>query len=90
MGPLLLSRLMDLNDVQEGVLNIAFKIADDEKAKDKNFQLVDLKDLQTWLEDLASRADQLTTKYGNISKASIGTIQRSLLESALKNYTKRR
>jgi DNA helicase HerA-like ATPase len=79
MGPLLLSRLMDLNDVQEGVLNIAFKIADDEKAKDKNFQLVDLKDLQAWLEDLASRADQLTTKYGNISKASIGTIQRALL-----------
>jgi Bacterial protein of unknown function (DUF853) len=78
MGPLLLSRLMDLNDVQEGVLNIAFKIADDEKAKDKNFQLVDLKDLQAWLEDLAPRADQLTTKYGNISKASIGTIQRAL------------
>ena len=79
MGALLLSRLMDLNDVQEGVLNIAFKIADEEKAKDENFQLVDLKDLQAWLEDLAARADQLTTKYGNISKASIGTIQRSLL-----------
>jgi DNA helicase HerA-like ATPase len=79
MGPLLLSRLMNLNDVQEGVLNIAFKIADEEKAKNENFQLVDLKDLQAWLEDLAARADQLTTKYGNISKASIGTIQRSLL-----------
>jgi DNA helicase HerA-like ATPase len=79
MGPLLLSRLMNLNDVQEGVLNIAFKIADEEKAKNKNFQLIDLKDLQAWLEDLAARADELTTKYGNISKASIGTIQRSLL-----------
>jgi DNA helicase HerA-like ATPase len=79
MGPLLLSRLMDLNDVQEGVLNIASKIADEEKAKNENFQLVDLKDLQAWLEDLAARADQLTTKYGNIGKASIGTIQRSLL-----------
>lgn len=56
MGPVLLSRLMDLNDVQERVLNIAFKIADDEKAKDKNFQLVDLKDLQTWL-DHARQAD---------------------------------
>jgi hypothetical protein len=79
MGPLLLSRLMNLNDVQEGVLNIAFKIADEEKAKNKNFQLIDLKDLQAWLEDLAARADELTTKYGNIRKASIGTIQRSLL-----------
>jgi DNA helicase HerA-like ATPase len=79
MGPLLLSRLMNLNDVQEGVLNIALKIADEEKAKNENFQLVDLKDLQAWLEDLAARADQLITKYGNISKATIGTIQRSLL-----------
>ena len=79
MGPLLLSRLMDLNEVQEGVLNIAFKLADEEETKDKDFQLVDLKDLQFWLETLAARADELTTKYGNISKASIGIIQRSLL-----------
>ena len=79
MGPLLLSRLMDLNETQEGVLNIAFKLADEEKANNKNFQLVDLRDLQAWLEDLAARADELTTKYGNIAKASVGSIQRSLL-----------
>ena len=73
-GPLLLSRLMDLSEAQEGVLNIAFKIADDEK-----LPLIDLKDLQALLEDLAARADDLTTKYGNITKASVGSIQRSLL-----------
>jgi DNA double-strand break repair helicase HerA and related ATPase len=74
MGPLLLSRLMDLSEAQEGVLNIAFKIAGDE-----NMPLVDLKDLQALLENLAARADTLTTKYGNITKASVGSIQRSLL-----------
>jgi uncharacterized protein len=74
MGPLLLSRLMDLSEAQEGVLNIAFKMADDEK-----LPLLDLKDLRALLEDLAARADQLTTKYGNITKASVGSIQRSLL-----------
>jgi len=73
MGALLLSRLMNLNDTQEGVLNIAFKIAEDEK-----LPLVDLKDLQALLEDLASR-DDLTTKYGNVAKATVGSIQRSLL-----------
>ncbi len=74
MGALLLSRLMDLSEAQEGVLNIAFKIADDEK-----LPLIDLKDLQALLEDLAARADTLTTKYGNVTKASVGSIQRSLL-----------
>ena len=74
MGPLLLSRLMDLSEAQEGVLNIAFKIAEDEK-----LPLLDLKDLQALLEDLAARASELTTKYGNITKASVGSIQRSLL-----------
>ena len=74
VGPLLLSRLMDLSEAQEGVLNIAFKIADDEK-----MPLLDLKDLQALLEDLAARAGTLTTKYGNITKASVGSIQRSLL-----------
>ena len=73
MGPLLLSRLMNLNDTQEGVLNIAFKIADDEK-----LPLLDLKDLQALLENLATR-DDLTTKYGNVAKATVGSIQRSLL-----------
>jgi DNA helicase HerA-like ATPase len=74
LGPLLLARLMDLSEAQEGVLNIAFKIADEEK-----LPLLDLKDLQSLLEDLAARADELTTKYGNITKASVGSIQRSLL-----------
>ncbi|MGH6867084.1 MAG: helicase HerA-like domain-containing protein [Methyloceanibacter sp.] len=74
IGPLLLSRLMDLSEAQEGVLNIAFRIADEEK-----LPLLDLKDLQSLLEDLATRANQLTTKYGNITKASVGSIQRSLL-----------
>ena len=74
MGALLLSRLMDLSEAQEGVLNIAFKIAGDE-----NLPLIDLKDLQALLEDLAARADTLTTKYGNVTKASVGSIQRSLL-----------
>jgi DNA helicase HerA-like ATPase len=75
MGPLLLSRLMDLSEAQEGVLNIAFKIAADEKLP----ELVTLKNLQTLLVGLAARADTLTTKYGNITKASVGSIQRSLL-----------
>ncbi|MGV1014415.1 MAG: helicase HerA-like domain-containing protein [Methyloceanibacter sp.] len=74
VGPLLLSRLMNLSEAQEGVLNIAFRIADEEK-----LPLLDLKDLQALLEDLAARADTLTTKYGNITRATVGTIQRSLL-----------
>jgi DNA helicase HerA-like ATPase len=73
-GPLLLSRLMDLSEAQEGVLNIAFKLADEEK-----LHLLDLRDLQALLEDLAARDDTLTTRYGNITKATIGAIQRSLL-----------
>src|SRR6476646_8132455 len=64
LGPLLLSRLMDLSEAQEGVLNIAFKIADDEK-----LPLINLKDMQDLLQNLADRAGVLTTKYGNITKA---------------------
>jgi DNA helicase HerA-like ATPase len=74
MGPLLLSRLMDLNDVQEGVLNIAFRVADDE-----GMLLLDLKDLRAMLSFIAEHAADLTTQYGNVSKATIGTIQRQLL-----------
>ncbi len=74
MGPLLLSRLMDLNDVQEGVMNIAFKVADEQ-----GLLLLDLKDLRAMLVFLAEHADELTTQYGNVSKATIGTIQRQLL-----------
>jgi len=75
MGPLMLARLMDLNEVQEGVLVIVFHVAD----KD-GLLLLDLDDLQSMLADCANRADELTVTYGNISKASVGTIQRSLLQ----------
>jgi DNA helicase HerA-like ATPase len=74
LGPLLLARLMDLSEAQEGVLNIAFRIADEEK-----LPLLDLKDLQSLLQNLAERGSELTTRYGNVSKASVGAIQRSLL-----------
>jgi uncharacterized protein len=74
MGPLLLARLLELNETQEGVLNIAFKLADDE-----GLLLLDFKDLQAMLSFVAEQADKLTTVYGNVSKATIGTIQRRLL-----------
>src|ERR1700709_2390305 len=74
MGPLLLSRMMDLNDVQEGVLNIAFRVADEQ-----GLLLLDLKDLRAMLGYLAEHADELTTQYGNVPKATVGTIQRQLL-----------
>ena len=74
MGPLLLSRMMDLNDVQEGVLNIAFRVADEQ-----GLLLLDLKDLRAMLGYIADHADELTTQYGNVSKATVGTIQRQLL-----------
>lgn len=75
MGPLLLARLMDLNDVQEGVLTIAFHVADKE-----GLLLLDLDDLQAMLSHCAERAKELTTSYGNVSKQSIGAIQRALLQ----------
>jgi uncharacterized protein len=74
MGPLLLSRLMNLTNAQEGVLNIAFRIADEE-----GLLLLDLKDLQSMLANMATRADELSARYGNVNKASVGAIQRSLL-----------
>jgi DNA helicase HerA-like ATPase len=74
MGPLLLSRLMDLNDTQEGVLNITFQIADDE-----GLLLLDLKDLRAMLQFVGERADEISKLYGNVSKASVGAIQRDLL-----------
>lgn len=74
MGPLLLAELMDLNPTQEGVLNIAFKIADDE-----GLLLLDLKDLQALLADLAERSKEISGLYGNVSKRSVGAIQRQLL-----------
>ena len=74
MGPLLLSRMMDLNDVQEGVLNVAFKVADEQ-----GLLLLDMKDLRAILSFIAEHAADLTTQYGNVSKQTVGTIQRQLL-----------
>jgi hypothetical protein len=74
MGPLLLARMMDLNDVQEGVLNIAFKVADEQ-----GLLLLDMKDLRAILSFIAEYAAELTTQYGNVSKQTVGTIQRQLL-----------
>jgi len=74
MGPLLLSRMMDLNDVQEGVLNIAFRVADEQ-----GLLLLDMKDLRAILSFVAEHAAELTTQYGNVSKQTVGTIQRQLL-----------
>ena len=75
MGPLLLARLMNLNEVQEGVLTIAFHVADKE-----GLPLIDLDDLQAMLVNVGERADELTFEYGNVSKQSVGAIQRSLLQ----------
>ena len=75
MGPLLLSRLMNLNEVQEGVLTIAFHVADKE-----GLLLLDLDDLQAMLVNIGERADELTLEYGNVSKMSVGAIQRQLLQ----------
>lgn len=75
MGPLLLARLMGLNDTQEGVLAIAFQVADDD-----GLLLLDLDDLQAMLVHCAERADELTAKYGNVAKTSVGAIQRQLLQ----------
>ena len=75
MGPVLLSRLMNLTDVQEGVLTIAFRLADEEE-----LLLIDLDDLQAMLAECAARAGELTTKYGNVGKTSVGAIQRAMLQ----------
>ena len=74
MGPLLFSRLLGLNDVQGGVLQLVFKIADD-----NGLLLLDLKDLRAMVQHVGDNAKQFTTEYGNISAASIGAIQRGLL-----------
>ena len=74
MGPMLLSRLMNLNDTQEGLLNLVFKVADD-----KGWHLIDLKDLRGMLQYVADHAKEYRTQYGNVSAASVGAIQRQLL-----------
>lgn len=75
MGPMLLARLMDLNDTQEGVLNIVFRFADEE-----GLLLLNLEDLQSMLAYTAENAKELSAKYGNVSRASVGAIQRQLLQ----------
>ena len=75
MGPELLSRILGLSEAQEGVLNIVFKIADDH-----GLLLLDLKDLRAMLQHVGDNAKQFTTQYGNISAASVGAIQRGLLQ----------
>ena len=75
MGPLLLGRLFNLNDTQQGVLALVFKIADD-----NGLLLLDMKDLRAMLQFIGENAKNFTVEYGNISAASIGAIQRSLLE----------
>lgn len=74
MGPLLLSRLMELTDAQEGVLNVAFRVADEQ-----GLPLLDLEDLQALLLWVGQHADELSLRYGNVAKSSIGAIQRQLL-----------
>src|SRR5262250_2070235 len=74
IGPVLMARLLQLNDTQEGVLNIVFKVADEQ-----GLLLLDFKDLQSTLQWTAENAGSLTTRYGNVGKQTIGTIQRALL-----------
>lgn len=74
MGPLLLSRMMELNDTQEGVMNVVFRVADEE-----GLLLLDLKDLRAMLQHVAERASELRARYGNVPAASVGAIQRALL-----------
>ncbi|MBN9310251.1 MAG: DUF853 domain-containing protein [Devosia sp.] len=74
MGPLLLSRILDLNDTQEGVLNIAFKYADD-----NGLLILDLKDLRALLVEIANDASAISVKYGNVASATVGAVQRALL-----------
>jgi DNA helicase HerA-like ATPase len=74
VGPVLMARLLQLNETQEGVLNIVFKVADE-----RGLLLLDFKDLQAMLQWIAENAGELTTEYGNVSKQTVGTIQRQLL-----------
>lgn len=75
MGPELLTRLLELNDTQAGILNIVFRVADD-----RGLLIIDLKDLRSMLDYVGQHAKEYTTRYGNISSASIGAIQRALLQ----------
>lgn len=74
MGPLLLSQLLELNEVQEGVINIAFRVAADEK-----LPILDMKDLRALIANISERSKEIGAKYGNVSSSSVGAIQRRLL-----------
>src|SRR5262249_7775406 len=75
VGPLLFARVLDLNEVEAGVLSLVFKVADDE-----GLLLLDLKDLRAMLAYVADNAKELTTTYGNVSATTVGAIQRGLLQ----------
>jgi len=83
MGPLLLARMLALNETQGGVLQMVFKIADDQ-----GLLLLDLKDLRAMLQHVGDNASQFTTQYGNVSAASVGAIQRGLLQIEAQGGTK--
>ena len=83
MGPLLLGRMLSLNETQEGVLNLVFKIADD-----NGMLLLDLKDLRAMLQYVGDNASEFTMKYGNVSAASVGAIQRGLMQIESQGGTK--
>jgi hypothetical protein len=81
MGPLLVSRMLNLNDVQEGIINIAFRFADDDpeiKATDGE-GLVDLKDLRELLSYLSKNAKDISSRYGNVATSAVGAVERQLL-----------
>ena len=78
MGPMLLSRLMNLNDTQEGLLNLVFRVADD-----NGWHLIDLKDLRGLLKHVADHAAEYRSQYGNVSAASVGAVQRQQVDRGL-------
>src|SRR5690349_13020367 len=80
MGPLLLARLLELTEPQEGVLNIAFRWAEDERAAgDPKMAILDLQDLRSMIDEMGKRASELRSRYGNIAPATVGVLQRRLL-----------
>ena len=80
MGPLLLARLMELTEPQEGVLNIAFRWAEDQRAEgDDNMSILDLRDLRSVIDEMGKRASSLRSKYGHVATSTVGVIQRRLL-----------
>jgi len=74
MGPLMLSRLLDVNEVQEGILNIVFRVA-----RDEGLEIIDLTDLRAMVLNISDRSSEIRAKYGNVAKTSVGAIQRRLL-----------